>query len=76
MTDIKKAWKEFDLRAGNKTYEVKIPVSRLIEALEDNPQSKPVTHHWVYECGCPAPEMYRSKPYCPVHGMKLVRKEL
>jgi len=29
---------------------------------------------WVYECGCEPGAGYRDVPYCPIHGMKLIRK--
>jgi len=28
---------------------------------------------WAYECGCSAPAGACSDPYCPVHGLKLMR---
>jgi hypothetical protein len=74
MRSLRESYKAADKRAGHKLYEILIPVSRIDQMLRD--REKPNTEtQWVYECGCPATELYRAKPYCPIHGMKLLRIE-
>ena len=55
-----------------------IAVSGLIEKWKNRKvwKEKKVFYMWVYECGCNAPEAHQSLPYCPIHGMRLERKEI
>jgi hypothetical protein len=48
-----------------------IPVTKIIEWMKS--RGKHNQYGWAYECGCDAPLGARSEPYCPKHGMKLLR---
>ena len=78
--DPNKEWNDFEKGLGYKEYQFKINITKAIDFVKNRFKKKERCNRkenkWVYECGCTAtPEAYRTMPYCPVHGMKLIIKE-
>jgi len=69
---MKSIHEEFDRRHGHQRVEAMFPVSRLLSWIRRR-KGKDPPYAWAYECGCEAPEGARSPPYCPEHGMRLMR---
>jgi len=77
--NFNKKWEEFDEILGYKKYEFSFNVFKFIKWVKNlggDDKKINMKNEWVYECGCTAiPEAYRTMPYCPIHGMKLIIKE-
>jgi len=76
----KEKWECFEKGLGYKKYQFKININKVIDFIRDYFDKKErcdkKENEWIYECGCTAtPEAYRTMPYCPVHGMKLILRE-
>lgn len=67
----KEQWHELDQRMGHTTIEGAISISDYKDWIQrmNNKHGPP---KWFYECNCGHPAGYRSPPYCPDCGMKLV----
>jgi hypothetical protein len=81
METIKEKLDNYDKMLGYKKISISIPVFKVVKYIKnyfgekercDKKESK-----WIYECGCTAtPEAYRTMPYCSIHGMKLILKDV
>jgi len=71
---INDLWNDFATRQGYRKWEVRINITKIRDWWIKHQQKKRESHIWIYECGCKPNVGYKSLPYCPTHGMALIRK--
>lgn len=69
------SWNElesFDRQRQGRVYQGKVEIWRRWHEWKAKCRERS-EYGWTYKCGCKAPLRERSEPYCPVHGMRLMR---
>lgn len=74
--DIRKLRRDADVMAGYFRIEAQIPVSRIVDWLNEDHVPKEKEMVWIYDgCDCIPTGGSRSVPYCENHWNPLVRVE-
>ena len=69
-------WWSLARRRASQRYEVKVNLLNLRDKwIKWKREKRDGKYEWIYNCGCKAVS-YRSAPYCPIHGLKLVHKKI
>ena len=76
IDDIRKLRRDADIMAGHFRIEAQIPVSRIVDWLNEDNVLRKVKLFWIYDgCDCTPTDGSRSVPYCKNHWNPLVRVE-
>ena len=70
---INDLWNDVAKRGGYKEWKISLNITKIRDWWVKRREDKKGSYVWIYECGCKPGLGYRSVPYCPIHGMKLVR---
>ena len=69
-------WNNLARRTGHWKIEAKINLLDIKDWWIDRRRIKRVLYRYIYECGCTPGAAHLSTPFCPIHGLRLVRKKI